>query len=82
MRDPTSHVNLHISTKALMISFLPCVAAPFFCFAFFAAALPFTRFLFAMLAGCWMLIVEGVLTNVAEAGVVIPWCGWCATDVF
>jgi membrane protein required for beta-lactamase induction len=40
-------VNLHISTKALMINFLP-FAAPIFGFAFFASATPFSRLLFTM----------------------------------
>jgi hypothetical protein len=42
------HVNLHISTKALMINFLLGMASPFFDFAFFEAVSPFSRFLFAM----------------------------------
>jgi hypothetical protein len=41
-------LNLHISTKALMISFLPGVAVPFLGFAFFEVDVPFSRFLFAM----------------------------------
>jgi hypothetical protein len=44
--------NLHISTKALMISFLPGVASPLFGFEFFELDVPFSRFLFAMVEWC------------------------------
>jgi hypothetical protein len=49
--------NLHISTNALIMSFLPCVSVivPFLRFELLKFADPFSRFLFAIVTGVLVL---------------------------
>jgi hypothetical protein len=61
-------LHLHISTKALMISFFPGATAPVLSFAFFKADAPFVRFLFAMTED--LLSIQSLITNSAKASAV------------